>query len=94
LPGTRVTVPVMAGRTYRLEVEGELSDNAMFTFEGLMLRHVAGNTLLVGTVRDQSELHGLLQHVADLGLTLVSVNQLPPARRPARIALRLGWRSS
>ena len=83
----------MAGRTYRLEVEGELSDHAMFTFEGVTLTHAAGNTLLVGTVRDQAELHGLLQHLADLGLTLVSVNQLPRARRPARIALRLGWRS-
>jgi hypothetical protein len=45
-------------------------------------------------VRDQAELHGLLQHLADLGLTLVSLNQLPRARRPSRIALRSGWRSS
>jgi hypothetical protein len=69
----------MIGRTYRLEVEGELSDQATFAFEGMSLRHARGNTLLTGSVRDQAELHGLLQHVADLGLTLVSVNQVEQA---------------
>jgi hypothetical protein len=72
----------MIGRTYRLEVEGELSDQAaLFAFEGMSLRRARGNTLLTGAVRDQAELHGLLQHVADLGLTLVSVNQVEPAWR-------------
>jgi hypothetical protein len=71
----------MIGRTYRLEVEGELSDQAVFAFEGMSLRHARGNTLLTGAVRDQAELYGLLQHVADLGLTLVSVNQVEQAWR-------------
>jgi hypothetical protein len=69
----------MAGRTYRFEVEGELSDHAASGFEDMSLRHVDGNTLLVGTVRDQAELHGLLQHLAGLGLTLISVNAIEHA---------------
>jgi len=62
----------MAARTYRLTVEGELSDIAAQAFEGMTLTRGAGTTLLVGRVRDQAELHGVLQRVADLGLTLLT----------------------
>jgi len=62
----------MAARTYRLRVEGELSDIAAQAFEGMTLTRGAGTTLLVGRVRDQAELHGVLQRVADLGLTLLT----------------------
>jgi hypothetical protein len=42
--------------------------------------HKNGNTVLVGPVRDQAELTGLLQHFLELGVTLVSVNAVddPP----------------
>ncbi len=59
---------------YRLEVEGELSDPTGRMFEGMSLRYEHGNTVLIGPVRDQAELQGLLQHVSDLGLTLLNVN--------------------
>jgi hypothetical protein len=62
-------VPV---RDYRLTVEGELSDQVASAFTNMTLTRVAGNTILVGPVRDQAELHGLLQRVCDLGLTLLS----------------------
>jgi len=62
----------MAARTYRLRVEGELSDIAAQAFEGMTLTRGAGTTLLVGRVRDQAELHGVLQRVSDLGLTLLN----------------------
>lgn len=64
---------------YRLEVEGELSDPTGRTFEGMSLRYDRGNTVLIGPVRDQAELQGLLQHVSDLGLTLVNVNAIAAA---------------
>jgi len=66
----------MAARTYRLTVEGELSDIAAQAFEGMTLTRGAGTTLLVGRVRDQAELHGVLQRVADLGLTLLTATVL------------------
>ncbi len=59
-------------REYRLTVEGELSDRMRPAFEGMTLTREQGNTVLTGTVRDQSELQGLLQRVSDLGLTLLS----------------------
>ena len=71
----RQSVP-MRQRTYRLEAEGELSDQLSPLFEGMTLTRDHGNTVLVGQVRDQSALFGLLQRFADLGLTLVSVGEL------------------
>jgi hypothetical protein len=64
----------MPSREYRLTVEGELSDAAGRAFEGMTLTRDGGRTLLVGRVRDQAELHGLLQRVSDLGLTLLNAS--------------------
>ncbi len=63
----------MGGRTYRFEVEGELTDLIRSELGVTTLWHDHGNTVLEAMVRDQSELHGLLQRVSGLGLTLVSV---------------------
>jgi hypothetical protein len=63
----------MPTREYRLVVEGELSDRAGRAFEGMTLRREDGKTKLVGPVRDQAELQGLLQRVSALGLTLLSL---------------------
>ncbi len=62
----------MAGREYRLTVDGELSDRVRSAFVGMTLTRAEGKTVLVGRVRDQAELQGLLQRVSDLGLTLLS----------------------
>jgi hypothetical protein len=61
----------MPVREYRLVVEGELSDQAGPAFEGMTLTREDGTTVLVGHVRDQAELQGLLRRVSDLGLTLL-----------------------
>ncbi len=61
----------MAGREYRLVVEGELSDQIALAFDGMTLTREEGVTVL--TVRDQAELQGFLQRVSDLGLTLLEV---------------------
>ena len=66
----------MSSRTYRLEAEGELSDQVSPLLEGLTLTREHGNTVFVGEVQDQAELFGLLQRLADLGLTLISVGEL------------------
>jgi hypothetical protein len=66
----------MAGRMYRLLVEGELSDSIGVAFDGMTLTRDEGNTVLAGVVRDQAELQGLLQRVSDLGLTLLEVSAI------------------
>lgn len=67
---------VMRVRTYRVVLEGEVSQRAWGELEGLSLRYAEGNTVLLGLVRDQAELHGLLQRVSNLGMTLISVQAL------------------
>ena len=78
----------MTDRTYRLLVEGELSDDLAVTFPGMVLTRAAGTTTLTGTMRDQAELQGLLQRVSELGLTLLEAKAIdggPDRRlRPAR----------
>jgi hypothetical protein len=56
-----------------LVVEGELSDGMAVAFDDIDLRRVEGNTVLSRPIRDQAELHGLIQRVSDLGLTLLAV---------------------
>lgn len=63
-------------REYTLTVEGELSDRAALAFQGLTLTRREGLTVLRGPVRDQAELHGLLQRIMALGLTLVSATSV------------------
>jgi hypothetical protein len=64
----------MAVREYTLVVEGELSDQLGSAFAGMTLTRKEGQTLLVGQVRDQAELQGLLQRISNLGLTLLSAS--------------------
>jgi hypothetical protein len=67
----RCDARVITVREYTVIVEGELSDELSPTFAGMTLTREDGTTTLVGRVRDQAELQGLLQRVSDLGLTLL-----------------------
>jgi hypothetical protein len=62
----------MAAREYQVVVDGELSDEVAPAFKGMRLERREGNTLLVGRIRDQAELQGLLTRISELGLTLLS----------------------
>jgi len=68
-------------KTYRIVVEGELSDRFIATFEDMHLERGRGETWLTGDVRDQAQLQGLLARIADLGLALRSVTQIDAASR-------------
>lgn len=74
----------MAGREYRLVVEGELGDRVAAAFEGMTVTCEEGKTALVGTVRDQAELHGLLQRISDLGLELLGATVVEDETREER----------
>jgi hypothetical protein len=62
---------------YRIRVKGHVDTAWSDWFEGFVLAHEPnGETLLTGPIVDQSELQGVLLKISNLGLTLVSVNQV------------------
>jgi hypothetical protein len=66
-------------RVYQIRLRGHLGPPRMDWFEGLTITlEEDGNTLLVGSVIDQAELHGILKKVRDLGMPLLSVNSIDP----------------
>ena len=62
---------------YRVVVEGQLGPRYETLFEGMRLEQVGEQTVIVGTVTDQSHLQGLLERIARMGLELVSVVREP-----------------
>jgi hypothetical protein len=69
---------------YEIRVKGRLDTRWTAWFDGLTLTHGSdGTTIIHGPVADQAALHGLLQKVRDLGLSLISVNHVGPGHPPA-----------
>ena len=67
---------------YEIRVEGELGEMWSNWFSGLQLTHLEGDgTLLSGLLPDQAALHGLLERIRDLNLTLISVTSSEPSTR-------------
>lgn len=58
-----------------LRVKGHMDDHWSEWFEDFKLTQSEGNeTILVGEVKDQAALYGLIAKMRDLGLKLVAVN--------------------
>ena len=59
---------------YYIKVKGILDRKWSDWFDGFDIRYEIGDeTLLMGTVRDQAALHGVLTKIRDLGLPLLMV---------------------
>ena len=64
---------------YEIRVKGHLHNRWTAWLDGLELSHSEdGTTLLRGRVADQAALHGVLNKLRDIGLQLVSVEQVDP----------------
>lgn len=62
---------------YEIRIEGHLDAHWADWFDGMsIMLEEDGTTLLSGPVPDQPALYGILRRVRDLGLPLVSVNQI------------------
>ena len=60
-------------------MKGHINKKWYAFFEGLQVSLLSdGNTQISGNMRDQSELHGLLNKIRDLGIPLVKVEQKKP----------------
>ena len=58
----------------KIKVEGILDSKWQNWFEGMEISYEEENTILMGTVSDESHLHGILNRIRDLNLKLISVN--------------------
>lgn len=63
--------------TYRITVRGRLSERFASAFEGMKLEVAPGMTVLVGELRDQAALYGILQRLRDFGVELVAFEEIP-----------------
>ena len=69
---------------YELRIQGHLDQHWSTWFGGLVLTlEDDGTTTLRGPVTDQSELHGLLAKIRDLGTPLISVRPVNTPELPA-----------
>ncbi len=89
----------MAASRYRIVLRGRLSEHFESAFDGMTLEHGPNRTVLVGDVRDQAQLYGLLGRLQEFGIELLAVEPsdisdgssepgtaLLPRIRPVRLA--------
>jgi hypothetical protein len=63
--------------TYEIRVKGRVSRALLDSFEGMRSELEPVETVIHGPVRDQAELHGLIDRIQALGLELVELRRLP-----------------
>lgn len=69
---------------YQICIKEQLSEQWAEWFDPFIIQpQPEGQTWLVGPVRDQSELHGLLLKIRDLNLTLIAVKLAEPTSESA-----------
>jgi hypothetical protein len=67
---------------YQIQVRGPLDTHWSGWLGDLTITHdpAGNNTLLAGRLLDQAALFGVISRIRDLGLTLLSVQQVPAPR--------------
>jgi hypothetical protein len=65
------------GPIYEIKIKEHLDDRWADWFEDMSFTHESdGTTTLCGPVTDQAALHGVLNGIRDLGLSLISVYRI------------------
>ncbi len=57
----------------KITIRGQLGKQWTEWFENLEISYDGENTIISGNVADQAALHGMLNRIRDLNLTLISV---------------------
>jgi hypothetical protein len=74
---------VVASTGYEIRIKGRMSDSLTGAFEDFTASVKPAETVMRGELRDQSELHGVLDQIQSLGLELIEVRRLPSAEGEA-----------
>jgi hypothetical protein len=70
----------VAATDYEFRIKGRLSDALCGEFEDFTAAVRPAETVMRGEVRDQSELHGVLDRIQSLGLELIEVRRVSDRR--------------
>jgi hypothetical protein len=66
---------------YEIKIKGHLEDRWADWFEDLSFVYQDdGTTILSGPIKDQAALRSVLNHISDLGLSLISVQPIEPTQ--------------
>jgi len=68
-----VNYPPMKGKTV-IKIQGRLDGNWKEFFEGMDISYEGNDTLLTGMIKDEAQLHGIMNKIRDLNLHLLSIN--------------------
>jgi hypothetical protein len=87
----RVNFPDQAD--YEIHVEGHIGEQWSNRFDGLAMdttfnRSEKPITILSGTIADQAALHGLVNRIRDLGLTLLLIRRIETCQKEDRLRSR------
>ena len=66
----------MTPTDYEIRIKGRLSDSVSGAFQDFTTAVKPAETVMRGEVRDQSELHGVLERIQSLGLELIEIRRL------------------
>jgi hypothetical protein len=67
----------MPGASYEIRIRGRVTETLLSSFENMSSALEPVETVLHGPVRDQAELHGLIDRIQALGLELIEIRRLP-----------------
>ncbi len=65
----------MKGMTI-IKIQGHLDKEWKHSFEGMEISYEGDNTILIGNLKDEAHMHGVLNIIRDLNLKLISVNSV------------------
>lgn len=68
--------PGMPEATYEIRIKGRVSQALLDSFAGLESDLEPVETVLHGPIRDQAELHGVIDRIQALGLELIEVRRV------------------
>lgn len=60
----------------KIKIQGHLDKKWEHWFNGMSISYEGSDTVLIGSIKDDAYLHGILNLIRDLNLKLISVNPL------------------
>jgi len=65
----------MKGKTI-IKIQGHLDKEWKNSFEGMKISYEGDSTILIGNLKDEAQMHGVLNIIRDLNLKLISINSV------------------